>query len=72
MNFKGSLKILEMSRFARAAPIGRDLARGREANGGPSNPFVRIRCNLTQALTREILRANLKFLKSRDLPYPKQ
>ena len=63
MNFKGRLKILEMSRLAWAETIGRDLVRGVPR----SNTFVKLLHNLPNALTRCILKGALKCLKCRVL-----
>ena len=65
MDFKGRLKILEISRLGRGAPIGRYLVRV-----PPSNTFAKLRCNLTKVLIVGILTIALKFLQCRAWPEP--
>ena len=62
MNFKDRVEIRGMSRFPRVTPVGGDLVMG-VAGGRPhSTTFVKLQCNLTNALIRGILSIALKFL----------
>ena len=68
MNFTDRLKILEMSRLARATPIGRDLV----SAAARSNTLVKLLCNLTKELTQGIWTIALKFTTRRVPPDPTQ